>query len=583
MISRREIEPEMTAEACQSQKTRQIRLVVAHLALTALSLGIPVALEDLGRDLSTQARAGLFWTFLVALSTTLVSALMLGKHQLSRYFVPFQLATDVGIVTCLVYYSGGLDSIFTFLYVIVTLYGAVLFGRRGAMISASASAVAYGGMLLVTQSGWSPDRVDVALSQALPLAAIAAIWAVHVGAFYLVGFLASLSLSEMQRTDRALDQSADDLRRLRDLHKRTVESLMSGLLTLDSESMITWFNPEAERITGRSSASVVGRSLEEVIPGSAALLANATPREERGGVPRARLPYRGEDGSELYLGVAISILRGSDGEEAGHVVIFQDVTSVVAMERELRSSERLAAVGEMAAKIAHEIRNPLASISGSIQVLRDDAASGQEPESDRLMEIVVRETDRLNTLITDFLLYSRPAPPEKKEVCARAMLDEVAQLLEGTQPESVEIVVAGPEDLLVEADSAQLRQVVWNLASNALEAMPEGGRLELRVDLEIPEGTQEQAAFVRKEAERGSDFLSRVRISVCDSGEGLEPAVRDRIFEPFFTTKTQGTGLGLATVYRIAESHGGEIEVESEVGVGTAFHLLLPDVAQEGR
>ena len=281
--------------------------------------------------------------------------------------------------------------------------------------------------------------------------------------------------------------------------------------------------------------------------------------------------------------MAVSILRGAEGEEAGHVVIFQDVTSVVAMERDLRRSERLAAVGEMAAKIAHEIRNPLASISGSIQLLRGGGAELVDPESGRLMDIVVRETDRLNALITDFLLYSRPSPPNKKEVAARAILEEVTQLLQGTVNTDMRMDVQGSDDLLVSADPAQLRQVLWNLASNALEAMPEGGDLSLSVALEGADQSQESAAYVRNGSKEGTFCAQRVRISVRDSGEGMCPEVRERIFEPFFTTKKEGTGLGLATVYRIAESHGGEIEVESQVGFGTAFHLLLPHAMQEVR
>ena len=582
MRGRKPFASEDSAVSDSPEGRRELRLVFAHLALTVLSLGISLALDGFDRDLSAAARTGLYWTVAGAFATTIVSALMLRRNRTSPSLVPFQLATDVAIVTSLVYFSGGRESIFTFLYVIVTLYAAVLFGRRGAMMSASASAGAYGAMLLATQlGGW--HKGSEAEAGALPWAATIAIWAVHVGALYLVGVLASLLANELQRTGRALDQSADDLRRLRDLHKRTVESLMSGLLTLDAQGVVTWFNPEAERITGRPLGAAVGRPIARLIPGAETLLNSGGASEGRAPVPRARLAYRREDGAELHLGVAVSILRGAEGEEAGHVVIFQDVTAVVAMECDLRRSERLAAVGEMAAKIAHEIRNPLASISGSIQLLRGGGAEAVDPESGRLMDIVVRETDRLNGLITDFLLYSRPSPPAKKEVVARAVLEEVVQLLQGNVAADIKMEVQGAADLFVSADPAQLRQVLWNLASNALEAMPEGGALDLSVALEAADLSQESAGFVRKGAKERAGCAKRVRITVRDSGEGMPSAVREQIFEPFFTTKKEGTGLGLATVYRIAESHGGEIEVESELGVGTAFHLLLPNAEQEVR
>ncbi len=564
------------------ERQQLVRLVFAHLALTLLSFGIALALDGLGGVLPSGARQGLYLTVAAAFATTLVSALLLDRAPSPRQFVAVQLATDVVIVTSLVHYSGGRESLFTFLYVVVTLYGALLFGRRGAMISASVSAAAYGGLLLATRSGlidgWGEEGPE-----ALPAAALVAIWAVHVGALYLVGVLASLLSSELQRTGRALDQSKSDLRRLRDLHQRTVGSLMSGLLTFDAEGAITSFNPEAERITGLAAAAVLGRSLEEIIPGAMALLSECEQPDERPAVRRARLRHRNADGAELHLGVAASILRGAEGEAQGHVMIFQDVTDVVAMERDLRSSERLAAVGEMAAKMAHEIRNPLASISGSIQMLRDTHEGEGDPESGRLMDIVIRETDRLNDLITDFLLYSRPSAPDLKEIRARSVLEEVADLLEAGMPADVELLVSGSRTLSVLADPGQLRQILWNLASNGLEAMPDGGQLVLGVEAGGLDEAQEGAAPRRNEAQGRSPVGAPwVRISVTDTGAGMSLELTERIFEPFFTTKRRGTGLGLATVYRIAESHGGWVEVESQVGRGTVIHVVLPGVQEPG-
>jgi len=578
-VGRAEAAPATTEAATRRQL---VRLVFAHLSLTVLSFGIALTLDGLGRDLPSGAREGLYWTVAAAFGTTVVSALVLSRARLLWPFVAVQIGTDVAIVTSLVHYSGGRESIFTFLYVVVTLYGAVLFERRGAMIGASLSAVAYGGLLLLTRVGWV-DGWGEEGGDPLPVAALVAIWAVHVGALYLVGVLASLLSTELQRTGRALDQSTSDLRRLRDLHQRTVESLLSGLLTLDVDGRITSFNPEAERITGQSSAAVMGRSLEAVIPGALELVHDCAPSRGRPSVPRSRLRYRNARDSELYLGVAASVLRGGDGEPEGHVVIFQDVTDVVAMEQELRSAERLAAVGEMAAKIAHEIRNPLASISGSIQILQSSSRpdDGSSVEARRLMDIVVRETDRLNALITDFLVYSRPSPPDIKPVAARSILEEVVELLEGVRPPTVSIEVSGSESLLVQADPAQLRQVVWNLATNGLDAMGEGGRLVLGVAIGRRHRAQAGVAFRRKGAEAYTGGEAAwVQITVSDTGHGMSAEVRERLFEPFFTTKRDGTGLGLATVYRIAESHGGSVEIDSEVGAGTRIGIWLPGVQE---
>jgi two-component system sensor histidine kinase PilS (NtrC family) len=262
-------------------------------------------------------------------------------------------------------------------------------------------------------------------------------------------------------------------------------------------------------------------------------------------------------------------------------VIFQDVTGVVAMERELRSAERMAAVGEMAAKIAHEIRNPLASISGSIQILADgierDDSGG---ESGRLMDIVVRETDRLNALITDFLQYSRPAPPAQKTVGVGALLDEILELLEAARPQNVRLHCTSPEDLAVHADPDQVKQVLWNLCLNALQSMPEGGAVTISAR-HVESGPPQAIASFRRNGGLGAQpeiCGSRrwVEIAIRDEGVGIPADVQERIFEPFFTTKRDGTGLGLATVHRIVESHAGGLLLSSEEGAGTTFRVLLP-------
>jgi two-component system sensor histidine kinase PilS (NtrC family) len=265
----------------------------------------------------------------------------------------------------------------------------------------------------------------------------------------------------------------------------------------------------------------------------------------------------------------------------GYVVIFQDVTHVVAMERELRRSERLAAVGEMAARIAHEIRNPLASISGSIEILRKDLeglAGRPDSEPASLMAIVMRETERLNGLITDFLHYARPGPVRRERIALGPLLGDVRRMLEAARPEGVEIRVSLEDAAGVRGDPAQLRQLLWNLCLNGVQAMSEGGVLGVRAERVQPESSQGVADSRRNEAlhGEGTPAEAQVEIAVSDSGAGIPLEVQERMFEPFFTTKRDGTGLGLATVHRIVEGHGGELRVESEPGRGTCFRVRLP-------
>jgi two-component system sensor histidine kinase PilS (NtrC family) len=338
---------------------------------------------------------------------------------------------------------------------------------------------------------------------------------------------------------------------------------------------VTSFNPEAERITGRSCRDALGRDAEDIIPGIRELVISAT--EEGGGEnSRMRMPYRNERGEELHVGLAAYILKDADGAAFGFVVIFQDVTSVVEMERELRRSERLAAVGELSASIAHEVRNPLAAISGSIQILaRLVGRQEVEREPRMLMEIAIRETDRLNRLITDFLQYAKPGPLNLEPIIVAEAVEDVLKMFESVRPAKVAVRVEVEEGLRVVADPSQLRQVLWNLVLNAAQAMAEGGGLLVSAAALPGEAPQASANFGRSEAmERKKSEWAE--IAIADRGAGVPPDVLERVFDPFFTTKEQGSGLGLAAVHRIVEDHGGSVRLESTVGEGTTVRLRFP-------
>jgi two-component system sensor histidine kinase PilS (NtrC family) len=267
-----------------------------------------------------------------------------------------------------------------------------------------------------------------------------------------------------------------------------------------------------------------------------------------------------------------------EGDPGGYVVIFQDVTQVVEMEAQLRRHERLAGIGQLAADLAHEIRNPLAAISGSIQILEGGAEAYESDECDesrRLMNIVVRETDRLNALITDFLHFARPAPARPEPVAIETVLRDMAQIFESVRPPSVTLVIDAPAELRVVADDRQLRQMLWNLFLNAVQAMPDGGRLEIRAQRTAAQG----GSLERRSG--SAEAPPWVEIRVADTGTGIAEDVLERIFDPFFTTKKEGSGLGLATVHRIVEGNGGHVKVESAVGRGTRFCVLLPAAEQE--
>jgi two-component system sensor histidine kinase PilS (NtrC family) len=563
---------ELGWEGDRGLERRLVVLMGARLALALLSLGVTLGLEAGGGNFTTAEWRGFYATVAFAFTATIVYGVFLHRIFSPQRFAVLNVATDIAIVTALIHFSGGHESVFPFLYLLVAVYGAFLFETRGALVTAAVTAAAYGIALFAGHRGWIPS---VAIGPPEPVAVLLKIWLVNGGAVAIVAVLASLLTSELRHTGAALDRRTSELLRLQNLHQRTVRSLMSGLLTTDREWRITSFNPEAERITCRAGAHAVGRDADDVIPGIRNLAIAAT-GEGDGSNSRSRMPYRNESGQQLHLGLAVYILREADGAAGGFVVIFQDVTAVVKMERELRRSERLAAVGELSASIAHEVRNPLAAIYGSIQILRNQVvADVADGEPRKLMDIVLRETDRLNRLITDFLRYAKPGPLLFESVDVAVAVEDVLKMFDSVRRESVEVGVETEKSLRVTADPSQLRQVLWNLVLNASEAMSQGGPIRVVARGFTNRMPQEAAAADRSNAvEKRKD--GGVEIAVSDRGMGVPPDILERVFDPFFTTKEQGSGLGLAAVHRIVEDHGGNVRLESTVGQGTTVRVRFP-------
>jgi two-component system sensor histidine kinase PilS (NtrC family) len=551
--------------ARETLRQRLVPLLAGRLVLALAILGGALAVTaESARQGLTEPERGLYATVITAFVATILCAALQHRVRRLRAFAAAQLLFDVALVSALVRFSGPADSFFSFLYIPITVYAALLFGRPGAYGAGVLSAASYALVLWLRRE-----------AGALPAPLLLAGWGTHAGALLVVALLASALSRERDRAGRALAEKTRDLRSLQRLHARTVESLTSGLLTTDPAGAITSFNPEAERITGVSQQAAIGRSLDSVIPGASQAVLESARATQKG---RARLRFKNATGAELHLGLAGSVLRAGEDSAGGYVVIFQDVTRVVEMEADLRRHERLAGVGQLAADLAHEIRNPLAAISGSIQILEAGTTNGASDESDesrRLMNIVVRETDRLNALITDFLHYARPAPAKPAPVALARVLEDMRQIFESVRPPTVTLETSAPADLYVLADDRQLRQLLWNLYLNSVQAMPAGGRLEIRAS------AAPQAGFGdgRNDTPEGAGFAA---LEVSDTGTGIPPDVLERIFDPFFTTKEEGSGLGLATVHRIAEGNGGHVSVESAVGHGTRVRVLLP-IAEPGR
>jgi two-component system, NtrC family, sensor histidine kinase PilS len=502
--------------------------------------------------------------FLVALTYGLTIAYASTLRFVDRYhwLVDIQLALDAVIVSAFIYLTGGITSYVASMYVLPIVAASVVRFRRGGLLVASASAVFYVAIVFtqfLTAAGILIDPWLSAERVVLPTPGTAQYTvATNLFGFFAVAMLSGSLAEKVRSAGVQLEQASTELADLQALNQHVIDSLPSGLATTDRQQRILTFNRGAELITGLSFASVVGRPVSEVLQ----LPKFLTDSLAYGHVPAApgrRFEFRfrrGDERGEIDLGLGVAHLQ-TPGGRAGYLVTFQDVTDIKKLERDARMQQRLAAVGEMAAGIAHEIRNPLASMSGSIQILRQELPLSAEQE--QLMDIVLRESERLNSSIRSFLAYARPQRFEIARFDVRRALNDTALLLRNSAEvradHCIEVELPASE-LWFEADENQMKQIVWNLATNGLRAMPEGGHLKLI-------GTFDPA----------SDSLV---ITVCDEGIGIAPDELEGLFQPFHGSFAKGSGLGLAIVHRIVTDYNGEIQVSSRRGEGTAVSVRLP-------
>jgi two-component system sensor histidine kinase PilS (NtrC family) len=500
----------------------------------------------------------LFLLIAFTYAVTVVYGLTMRAAERSPWLVDVQLAVDAIVVSAFIYFTGGIASVFTVLYVLPIIAASTVRFQRGGLFVATLSAMIYVGVVLVQYSGAGSRVHDPWLgADSLPLRSAAQYRvALNVFGFFAVAFLSG-SLAEGARTAGVrLEQASTEIADLQALNQHVIDSLPSGLITTDPSERVLTFNHAAQTITGLRAAAVVGRPMIDVLG-----LPPSVVEELRDGLSGTRARrlgcrFKRSDGTEIEIGLSATHLRTPDGR-AGILVTFQDVTDIKKLERDARLRQRLAAVGEMAAGIAHEIRNPLASMSGSIQILRQELPLSAEQE--QLMDIVLRESERLNTTIGSFLAYARPQRFEIARFDLRRALNDTALLLRNSsevgEGHTVDVQLPSAE-LWHEADEGQIKQIVWNLATNGLRAMPDGGRLTLI-------GTADPAA-------------DGVVISVKDEGIGIPPEEVEGLFQPFHGSFARGSGLGLAIVHRIVTDYHGHIQVNSQPGAGTTVSVHFP-------
>src|SRR4051812_4267460 len=485
---------------------------------------------------------------------TVVWALTLRFVDRHRWLIDVQVACDALIVSAIVHLTGGVASYLSSLYTLPIIAASTVQSWRGGLMVSLLSMLLYAALVIAQYQG---APLPLIVLQSLPPARVAIFTvALNVFGFMAVAGVSGYLAEGLRRADAQLEEASTQLADLQAFSQHVIDSMISGLATCDMQGRVMSFNKAAETITGVASSQALWRPMIEVLQLPEIYHPLFVEGGERPAQRRREYGFHRADGRDIEMGISSAPLITPRGE-SGFLFTFQDVTELKKQERAARMQQRLAEVGEMAAGIAHEIRNPLASMAGSIQILRDELPL--TPDQSQLMDIVLRESDRLNETIKRILSFAKPSRAALADVDMRQVVTDTARLLENNAEvtERHQVAVDVPATpLTYHADEAQIRQIVWNLATNGLRAMPNGGRLRL---------------LARQDAASGE-----VVIGVEDQGVGIAAEDIDGIFQPFRGGFSKGTGLGLSIVQKIASDYGGEVRVRSEKGKGTTVEVALP-------
>lgn len=520
--------------AAVSLHTRLVWVTVFRTVATSLFL-LSVAVRLLAAPPAELSRADTlsFAVIAVAYLSTLVYGLMLRRGRVGRPAARAQVVGDVLVASALVFLTGGPESPLVFAYSLAVLGAAVVLDWRGTLLTAAGSAACFTLLVAGTVSGWLAPPLALPLT----LGRAAFLLASNVLALFLVAVLAGYLAGELSAAGGALSAREADLERLGVLHGQILDAMPSGLVTCTREGRISFVNPAARAILGLSDGAV-GQDVEALLPGVLGLGSRTTRRELSVTTP----------GGPRVLGLSLTPLA-----EGAFLVVFQDLTDLRRMEEDLKRADQLAAVGTLSAQLAHEVRNPLAAMRGSAQLLRTEP--GADAGTVRLTDIIVREADRLSDLVEDFLRFARPPAPRRREVALDALVSETVDMLRTDLLARNVWLDVEAEPVRAEVDPDQLRQVLINLLRNAFQAAGPGGVVRASV-APAPGG-------------------GGARIRVWDSAGSIPAEDLPRLFEPFFTTREGGTGLGLSTAFSIVRAHGGTLTVRSSPREGTEFVVGL--------
>jgi two-component system sensor histidine kinase PilS (NtrC family) len=459
-------------------------------------------------------------------------------------FAHIQIGTDLIIWSGLVYVTGGVESGFTFFYSISVIYAAILLGQRAAYLVACEASCIFILLGILLKNNLLPLLPDQMWFKEPPTTKVIAFHlSINLTAFFIIAALSGLLARRLKYEQRRY-------RNLKVLSKDIIHSLNSGLITTDIKGGLISLNPKAYEILDLTKKDINPRNLSELLPKASKIIEEA--KDNLSCIKDEEVIYNPLSKKEIPIGFSITPLMNGQNRRFGYIVNFQDLTSFKEMQEKMRRSEYLAALGKISSGIAHEIRNPLGSISGALELLKEVK---ELKEQDRtLLDIVIRETQRLNQLITEMLEFSRSRGPQKVLTSLATLLQETVKIFSpSVKSQGIEIKLEIEKELLAEVDPFQMKQVFWNLLKNAAQAMSKGGEIIVK----------------------GWKDTKQAIIEIQDQGPGIQEQEKKRIFEPFYTTKYKGLGMGLALVHQIITNHGAKIEVLSGKNKGTTFRISI--------
>lgn len=519
------------------------RLVVASLLLG----GTLLLAMDTERGASSFTPRFLLALIVSTYAASLVFALWLPRARRLDYFAVIQVGWDLGLTTGLMYVAGGATSGFTFLYGAAVLLAAIVVGQRAAQVATVASLILYVITALSLANGWLSHPPDQPANRYLlsPIDATFAIL-VNILGLLLVAFLATSLAGRLRLAGGRLREAAAQAAELARLNEDIIRSLSSGLITTDTKHVVRTVNPAALEIFRARPNAMLGRSLDDFLADHEVLAEGAL---------RAEGHARRPDGTTFPIGFSKTQLVNGNGDVTGELFLFQDLTELTELKRTAERAERLASLGRLSAALAHEIRNPLGSISGSVQLVRESKAL--DAEERKLLGIVLREVDRLNGLLSTMLQVGRPADPQRMRTDLVALTREVVDVAQrDARAPTVRISLTHAEpQVLAWIDSDQIRQVIWNLLNNALAHTPPNS--EVRISIR-------------------DDGQGAALWCIADDGPGVPESARGHLFDMFYSKRPHGVGLGLALVDQIVRAHGGEVSVVSPPGEGAQFQVRIP-------